>query len=115
MDPQPKRSSIVDSPWYWIYVFCAAALIALIVIGPKFARRQTLDERNYQARQRANQAALGQEPDVPLSTEDNRIITLTPLFLIVAVVFTVAWAIVWWSHLGRRWFHRTAGTRETTP
>ena len=112
---QSKPKSVVDSPWYWVYVFGAAGLAALLIMGPKFARRQTIDERNYQARQRANQQAMGQQPDTELSTEENRIITLAPLFGLVGTVFVVAWALVWWQVFGKRWRKQAEKESESAP
>ena len=37
-----KLPSVTESPWYWIYVFCTAALIGLVLLGPKVLERQLL-------------------------------------------------------------------------
>ena len=47
------------------------------------------------------QAAAGQTPQTPLSTPQNTIITLAPLYLILAAVWIVAW-IMFWRQFRRR-------------
>ena len=84
---------ITDSPWFWAYLFATAALIALALIGPKFAARQAQIEREFQGRQRAAQNMRGQEPTGPLSTAERTLITLRPLFLGLAAITTIAWIV----------------------
>ena len=99
--PAGNRRSMTDSPWYWVYLFTTAAIVGLVLIGPKFAERQVLEERNFQARQRANQQAQGQTPNVPLSTKENRVVTLTPLYLCLAAMLIGSWVVIWWFRFGR--------------
>ncbi len=93
---RPPRS-IADSPWFWAYVFATAGLIALALIGPKFARRQAQIEREFQGRQRAAQTIHGQAPSGELSTAERTMLTLQPLFLGLAAITTIAWIIFWRS------------------
>jgi len=93
------RSSITDSPWFWAYLFATAALIALALIGPKFAARQAQIEREFQGRQRATQQAQGHEPSGELSNAEKTLITLRPLFLGLAAVTAAAWIVFWRSRL----------------
>lgn len=48
----PSRN-LADSPWFWFALFGLMALAALLVVGPKFAKRQSQLERNYQGRRDA--------------------------------------------------------------
>ena len=89
-----RKKSITESPWYWVYLFSTAVLIAIVLLGPKIIERQTIDERNYQARQRTYQQASGEQPDIPLSTNDNQLITLQPLIITFAIVLAVSWIIL---------------------
>ncbi|HAL14839.1 MAG TPA: hypothetical protein DCP67_13590 [Planctomycetaceae bacterium] len=73
-----------------------------MLLGPKIIERQTIDERNYQARQRTYQQASGEQPDIPLSTNDNQLITLQPLIITFAIVLAVSWIILWYKHFYRR-------------
>ena len=86
---------ISDSPWFWAYLFTTTALVALALIGPKFAARQSQIEREYQGRQRAAQNQGGQTPSGELSSAERTLITLRPLFLGLAAVTTVAWIVFW--------------------
>lgn len=90
-----SRRSLLDSPWYWAYVFLAAALAALFLMGPRYAQRQAQIERNYQARQRAAQYRAGEAPRTPLSDEERTAIPLWPLFLVLSALLAVTWYAVW--------------------
>lgn len=95
-DPTP-RPSLADSPWFWAYLFGAAALVALVAANTKFGPRQAQIEREFQARTRAAQQLNGQEPSVALSTPDRTLITLTPLWAVLAVITIVGWLLFWRS------------------
>jgi len=97
----PTRS-ITESPWYWAYLFCTGGLIALVIVGPKYARRQTQIEQNGQKRQWAARVAAGQaETDSP-PTRGEPSITLWPLFVVLGAVLAVAWIKLIRDHLKRR-------------
>jgi hypothetical protein len=84
---------MTDSPWFWGYLFTTAALIALALIGPKFAARQAQIEREFQGRQRVAQSVQGQEPSGKLSTAERTLVSLRPLFFGLAAISTVAWIV----------------------
>lgn len=98
----PSCSAMTDSPWYWIYLFCTAGLIALVLAEPRFSARQAQIERNYQARQRAVQRVAGREAVTPLSTPSDTSITLRPLYVLLGLLLAVAWGRLGWSHFRRR-------------
>jgi len=93
---------MTDSPWFWVYLFATAALIALALMGPKYAARQEQIEREFQGRQRAAQSIGGEEPSGALSSREKTLITLRPLFLAVAAITVVAWFIFWRKHIVQR-------------
>ena len=93
----PPRPSITDSPWYWVYLFCTAGLIALVLAQTKFATRQAEIERKAQGRQRAAQNMSGQEPQTPLSDKENTKIRLWPLYYVLGVLLAVAWGRLLWK------------------
>ena len=94
----PQGPPLTDSPWFWVLVFSLMALGALVAMGPKYSRRQTAIERNYQARERIAErigtnggANKSRESDAPverreLATAENRLIPLWPLAVILIVV-----------------------------
>lgn len=92
-----SRPSLTDSPWFWAYLFGAAALVALFIAGNKFGPRQAQIEREYQARTRAAQRLNGQEPSLPLSTPQNTLVTLQPLGYLLAAITIVGWLLYWRS------------------
>src|SRR5436305_8003268 len=95
----PSARSPADSPWFWVYLFTPAALIALALIGPKFAARQAQIEREFQGRQRAAQGSHGQEPSGTLSSAERTLISLRPLFFGLAAITTVAWIVFYRTRL----------------
>jgi hypothetical protein len=100
------RAPLTDSPWYWLYLFATAGLIALVLLGPKFSARQAQLERNYQGHQRANQNRVGLAPDTPLSSRDDTYIRLWPLYVLLFTLLAVGWIGLWW-----RRHHRPAEAR----
>lgn len=96
-----EERAVTDSAWFWVCLFAAAALIGLAAIGPKYARRQAQIEREFQGRQRAAQNVQGQTPSGALSTPEQTLITLRPLFYALAAMISLAW-FVFWQRRGRR-------------
>jgi len=101
-DPaRPVRGSITESPWYWVYLFCTAGLIALMLVGPRFSGRQVQIERNAEARQRAAQLVAGRnsdalpEPGPPLESASGTRIRLWPLYVVLGCLLGVAWLNLW--------------------
>ena len=98
-----SNTRITDSVWYWVYLFCTAGLIALVLMGPRFSSRQAQIERKYQARQRAAQQMVGEQPRTALSSVESTTITLWPLYLVLGLLFSIAWINLIRRHLrGRR-------------
>lgn len=95
--PRQGPAPLGESPWFWIYVFGTAGLIALFLVSPKFGVRQSAIEREYQGRTRAAENLNGRDPSLAMSTPGNTLITLQPLFFGVASITAVAWGIFWVS------------------
>jgi len=105
MQEDPKRSKLADSPWFWAYVFSAAALIALVLAGPKYLPRQAQLERRFLARQMGGQTVKGRGGQtIQPPNEDHLILTLGPLFVICGTLLVVAWSRFWLT----RWRTRSA-------
>ncbi len=90
-----------DSPWFWVCMFATAALIGLAAIAPKYTLRQAQIEREFQGRQRAAQNVQGQAPTGQLSTPQQTLITLRPLFYAFAALISIAWFLFWQHHIRR--------------
>jgi hypothetical protein len=102
-EPVPQqRRRLTDSPWYWVYLFCTGGLIALLLMGPRFAVRQAQIERNDQARQRAARQVAGQAPDTRPSSQADTAITLAPLATILVMLLVAAWIGLCVTYVRRR-------------
>lgn len=99
--PNPARPPLLQSPWYWLYVFCTAGLIGLVLTSHKLNQRQLHVERNFQGRQRALESRAGLEPVTGLSTEGRTALSLQPLYLALGAGMIAAWVVLWWRHFRR--------------
>jgi hypothetical protein len=99
--PASPKKTITDSPWYWVYLFCTAGAIALLLAGPKFAARQAQIERNSEARLQVAQQVASQQLNVSQHEAEQRTatrITLWPLYAAMGFVLSVAWFNLWRRH-----------------
>jgi hypothetical protein len=96
-----ESSTLADSPWFWAYLFGTAALVALFLAGPRYHDRQGQLEREFSARQASGQVVVGPDGPVP-SAEGPTIISLRPLYAILAVMWSIAWGGLWWQRFRRR-------------
>ena len=112
MNPAQSKSNheppLTDSPWFWAYLFCTGGLIALLLMSNKYDGRQPQIERQMAARQAGGQAVSGDAGPVRGSTEGDLLITLKPLYGILALILCVAWFRLWQQR-----FRRKRPTNET--
>jgi hypothetical protein len=106
-EPPPithTRPPATDSPWFWVMLFLAAAVVALLVIAPQYGPRQRRLEMQYRAREEIlrRQAEgesparpLGQEGDAPPPAPGELIIPLWPLVGLFSLLLAAA-AALWW-------------------
>ena len=96
--PVKRPPPVTDSPWFWIALFGAMGLAALLAVSPKYGQRQAAIERKYQARQQMARSADGMPiagetrppTDVAYSDPNNTIVTLWPIRLVVLLVTVVS-------------------------
>lgn len=105
----------LESPWFWLMVFSTMALLAVVVIGPKYMRRQARLEQKLEGRVRAQQEFDLENGDVPVGDRaggDNDLVTVGPLAGFLGVLAAVAW--FQWARERTRWVaeRRAALARE---
>jgi hypothetical protein len=97
--PEPTRPAtpLSDSPWFWAYLFATGALVALWMAGPRYVDRQGQLERQFSARQASGQVVVGRDGPVPPTSDEHTIISLRPLYLVLAALLLVAWVGLWYQ------------------
>jgi hypothetical protein len=93
----------LESPWFWLLVFSTMALVAVLLIGPKFMRRQARLEQKLEGRVRAQQE-FDLEAPAPLGERgggENDLVTVGPLAGFLGVLAAVAW--FQWTRERSRW------------
>ena len=121
---QLQRSPITDSPWFWVYIFSAAAAVALFVMGGKYSHRQghIEDEYRYGTKTVAKppaDAAAAKPPASSAKTDDyggetapladgpqppthELLISLGPLRALAIIVMIVSCLALQWQVVKRR-------------
>jgi hypothetical protein len=94
-----SRTGITDSPWFWVLAFSLMALLALVAIGGKYARRQTRLELQYQARERIADGRAEENKSAAESRTNDQAIrrdfsapgdNLIPLWPLAAVLIVIS-------------------------
>jgi hypothetical protein len=98
---------LTDSPWFWIYLFGAAALIAMFLIGNKADTVQAQRDGNFTRRQVSLERQAGKSSDAsPLDAESEqhepRYVDFTIFYAIIGAVTVFAWIMHWRQFLQRR-------------
>jgi hypothetical protein len=110
IDPR-RSSSPTDSPWFWLMMFSAVGLVALVAMLPKYGRRQGRLELKYHAEQEIARRQPGEVPGSGASRDGaeapppagQRIVTLWPIGLVLTLVSAISAAMYWRSRrAGRR-------------
>ena len=92
-----REPPLTDSAWFWACTFCTAALIALVLMEPKYGTRQSQIEQQYQGREFSTRGQPGTEAPHPYSTPDTTLIRLRPLYWLFGVLLSVTWGLFWWQ------------------
>lgn len=107
----PPGTPLSDSPWFWLLLFSATAIFALLVVSPKYVRRQGRLIRQFEAR-RQHRGMLpreSQEDDtharkarsrIPEASGVRRRFRLTPLVLLAVLVLIISGTML---VVSRRW------------
>jgi len=101
---------MTDSLWFWLALFSAGGIAAVLLIEQQYRPRQRRLEMQYRAQEEilrrraageASARAVGQEGDAPPPTEQDLIIPLWPLIGVCLLVFATSVYMIW---RGRRTF-----------
>lgn len=79
-----EKPPVTDSPWFWLLAFTGVALLALVTISGQYGKRQARLERQYQARERVADGAVGDgatsDPERrEYASPENTLVPLWPL------------------------------------
>ncbi len=101
LNVQSERKKLTESIWFWIYLFSTAGLIGLVILQGKFDTRQDLEEINFRARMQTY--GEGTATSFTTKTSPNeQIVTLTPLYILFGLAFTVSWIALWKQRILRK-------------
>lgn len=97
-----EKAPITDSPWFWVLLFSMVGLIALAAISGQYAKRQTRLERQYQARERVAEGAVGDPQRREYATPDSTLIPIWPLAILLGGVIVLAAVMLGREHRKRQ-------------
>lgn len=95
--PASARPPLTDSPWFWLYVFATAGVLALMWMGPKFGARQSQLDRQFEGRRHITQLPADTPGQRPYSSAEARELSLRPLYAILTVAVLGGWLVLWWQ------------------
>ena len=92
-----NEPSFTDSPWFWVCLFSAGGVMALVLGASRISFRQAQIEREYRARQLSGAAVLADDVEQPLPQASRTRITIRPLVMALGGIVVIAWSILWWQ------------------
>lgn len=81
---------ITDSPWFWVLLFSVMGVVALGAISGQYGKRQVRLERQYQARERLADDAVGDPERGDYSEPGDTLVPIWPLAIVLAGVAIIA-------------------------
>lgn len=105
----PARPKLSDSPWFWVYLFGVAALIAMFLIGQKADTVQAQRDGNFTRRQASLERQAGKDISTVETSwadgtevEEPRYVDFKIFYAILGAVTVLAWIMHWRQYLHRR-------------
>jgi HAMP domain-containing protein len=74
-----SKPPITDSPWFWVLLFSAVGLVLLFVFSGQIGKRQARLDRQYQARDRVQDQAVGDPARREYSSPESTLVPIWPL------------------------------------
>lgn len=100
------RPKLSDSPWFWVYLFGVAALIAMFLIGQKADTVQAQRDGNFTRRQASLERQAGKNVETKSAdgteTAEPRYVDFNIFYAILGAVTVFAWIMHWRQYLNRR-------------
>ncbi|MFO0905885.1 MAG: hypothetical protein U0939_22955 [Pirellulales bacterium] len=97
------RPPLTDSPWFWLYVFATAGVLALLATSSKFGARQSQLDRQFEGRRHAVLVAADEDMSsdqtaaLRFTSPGERIESLRPLYALMMVAIVGGWIVLWWQ------------------
>lgn len=101
-----EQAPITDSPWFWLLLFSVVGLVALAAISGQYGKRQARLERQYQARERIRDGAIGNSAvgdpaRRDYSSPDQTLVPIWPLAVVLCGLIVFAAAMLRRDHQRR--------------
>jgi len=101
------RPKLSDSPWFCVYLFGAAALIAMFLIGNKADTVQAQRDGNFTRRQvslerQAGKTITDPQPESDAEPAEARYVDFKIFYGIIGAVTVFAWIMHWRQYLQSR-------------
>jgi len=96
-----EKPPITDSPWFWVLLFSAVGLILMLVFSGQISKRQARLDRQYQARERVQDEAVGDPARREYSSPENTLIPIWPLAAALVASMLVSAAMLRRDHQRR--------------
>ncbi|MGD9635744.1 MAG: hypothetical protein AB7G28_11975 [Pirellulales bacterium] len=96
-----SKPSITDSPWLWVLLFSVFALVLLAIFSGQIGKRQARLDRQYQARERVLENAVGAPDRREYATPENTLVPIWPLAALLVGAAIVAAVMLWRAHQRR--------------
>ncbi|MFM9118691.1 MAG: hypothetical protein ACKOU6_21270 [Planctomycetota bacterium] len=102
MDEKRVRPPLTDSPWFWLYLFGTAGVLAIAAQSTRYGDRQAQHDRQFQGRQHIYQHAADEESVAAFSTSADKVADLRPLYALLLVVIGAGWTGFLWQRSRER-------------
>jgi hypothetical protein len=102
VDEKRVRPPLTDSPWFWLYLFGTAGVLAIAAQSTRYGDRQAQHDRQFQGRQHIYQHAADEESSEQFSTSADKVADLRPLYALLLIVIGAGWTGFLWQRARER-------------